>query len=59
MKATVLDSLFNKVAGLKACNFMKKRLRHRCFAVNIAKYLRTAFLKTSLVAISSLKWTNT
>ena len=39
----VLESLFNKSAGLQVCNFMKKRLQHRCFPVNIAKYLRTAF----------------
>ena len=25
------------------CNFMKNRLQHRCFPVNIAKFLRTAF----------------
>ena len=25
----VLESLFNKVAGLKACNFIEKRLQHR------------------------------
>ena len=34
---------FNKVAGLKAYNFIKKRLWHRCFPVNMAKLLRTAF----------------
>ena len=38
-------SLFNNVAGLKACNGMKKRLQHRCFSVNIAKFLWTAFLQ--------------
>ena len=27
----------------KACNFVKKRIQHRCFPVNIAKFLRTAF----------------
>ena len=42
-KTPVLESLFNKVAGLKAYNLIKKRLRHRCFPVNIAKLLRTAF----------------
>ena len=41
----VLESLFNKVAVPKACNFIKKRLQHRCFPVNIAKYLRTPILK--------------
>ena len=28
-------SLFNKVAGLQACNFIEKRLQHRCFPVHI------------------------
>ena len=31
--------------GLKAYNFIKKRLRHRCFPVNIAKFLSTPILK--------------
>ena len=34
----MLESLFNKVTGLKACNFIKKRLQHMCFPVNIAKF---------------------
>ena len=37
----VLEYHFNKVAGL---NFFKKRLQHRCFPVNNAKFLRVAFL---------------
>ena len=41
----VLDSLFNKVAGLKVCNFIKRRLRHRYFPINIAKFLRTSFME--------------
>ena len=49
-----MESLFNKVAGLlqafKACNFIKKRLQHSCFPVNIAKFLRTAFF------IEHLRW---
>ena len=40
-------SFFNKVVGLKACNFIKKRLQHRCFPVIIANFLRTAFLKNN------------
>ena len=44
-KTAILDSLFNKVAGLKVCNFIKKRLRHWYFPVNIAKFLRTPILK--------------
>ena len=35
----VLGSLFKNVAGLKACNFIKKRPQNRCFPVNIAKFL--------------------
>ena len=34
----------NKVACLKTSNFIKKRLQHRSFSVNIAKCLRTYFL---------------
>ena len=30
---------------LQACNFIKKRLQHRDFPVNIAKFLRTPFLQ--------------
>ena len=44
-KMPLLESLFNKVAGLLACNFIKKRLQHRCFPVNVAKFLRTDILK--------------
>ena len=42
-KTPVLESPFNKVAGLKVCNFMIKRLQRRRFPVNIAKFLRTDF----------------
>ena len=37
--------LFQKLTGLKACNFMKKRPQHRRFHVNIAKSLRLRILK--------------
>ena len=36
---------FNKVAGPRPATLIKKRLWHRCFPVNFAKYLRTRFLK--------------
>ena len=42
-KTLVLHSLFNKVADLQVCNSIKKRLRHRCFPVNVADILRTTF----------------
>ena len=44
-KTAVLESLFNKAAGLQACNFVKKRLQHRCFHVNGVKFLRTPISK--------------
>ena len=33
---------------LQARNFIKKRLQHRCFLVNVVKLLRTAFLLDQL-----------
>ena len=33
---------FNKVDPLTVSNVIKKKLQHRCFAVNIANFLRTA-----------------
>ena len=47
-KAPVSESLFDKVAGLKAYNFNKKRLQHRCFPVKLAKVLRTPFFTEHL-----------
>ena len=38
-KTPVFESLFNKVAGLNPCNFIKKRLQHRCFSVNFANFV--------------------
>ena len=34
---------FNKVSGLRPVTLLKKRLWHRCFPVNFAKFLRTPF----------------
>ena len=44
-KTPVLESLFNKVAGL--CNFIKKRLQYRCFPVKIVKFSRTPISKNT------------
>ena len=38
---------FNKVACLKPTTLLKRRLWHRCFPVNFAKFLRTPFLKNT------------
>ena len=54
-KTPVLESLFNKIAGLEDCNFIKKTLQHRCFPVKLAKFLRTPFFyRTPQVATSVL-----
>ena len=39
----MLESLFKKVAGLEARKSIKRRLQHRRFLVNIAKFLTTVF----------------
>ena len=39
--------LFNKVAGLRPATLLKKRLWHRCFSVNFAKFLTTPFLQNT------------
>ena len=39
----VLKSLFDKVVGLKACNFIKRRLQHKFFPMKFAKFLRKPF----------------
>ena len=48
----MLESLFNTVAGLKVCNFIIKRLEHRCFPLKFAKFLRTPFYRAPPVAAS-------
>ena len=39
----MLEFLFNKAAGLKACNSFIKRLQLRCFPVKFAKFLKIPF----------------
>ena len=39
---------FNKDAGLRAAALLKKRLWHKCFTVNFAKFLKALFLKEHL-----------
>ena len=46
-KTPVLESLFNKVAGIQVCNFIKKRFEHGRSPVNIAKFLTASFLKNT------------
>ena len=47
-KKTVLESVFDKVAGLRVWDFITKKLQQRCFPVKFAKSLRTPFLTQHL-----------
>ena len=49
-KTYVLESFLHKSAGLTACSFTWKRLQHRCFLVNVAKFLGRAFF------VEHLRW---
>ena len=46
-KTPVFESLFDKIASLHACDPIKNILQHRRFPVDIAKFLRTSFLKNN------------
>ena len=46
----MLKSLLYKVAGRKAYNFIKKRLQHRCFPINVGKFLKNLFSRISAYA---------
>ena len=43
----MLEFLFDKVADLQTCNYIKERLQHRCFPARFAKFLRTFILKNN------------
>ena len=45
MKKAVLKNIDILKRKLQACNFIKKRLQHRYFPLNIANFLRTPILK--------------
>ena len=47
-KTPVLEPLFNKIACLQDCNFIKNTFQHRCFCVT--KFFKTAF------SIEHLRW---
>ena len=53
-KQSLADVLQNRC---QPCNFIKKRLQHRCFPMKFTKFLRTPFLQntSTLVAASGCK----
>ena len=44
---TCASFFLNKVVGLRPATLFKKRLWHRCFPANSAKFLRTLFLQNT------------
>ena len=52
------DNIFVKASfliSLTPANLFKKRLRHRCFLVNLAKLLREPFLQRQIPLVASVK----
>ena len=44
----VTKKISSILTSLKACNFIIKRLQHRCFPVKFEKFLRTPFVTKHL-----------
>ena len=42
-KSLCWSLFFNKVTGLRACSFIKKRLQHRCAPAKLAKFYEHLF----------------
>ena len=52
----MLESLFNKVAGLKVCNFIKRKLQQISFSVNMYyEMINTFFYRTPPVTAAVLQ----
>ena len=47
---------FNKVESFRRATLLKKRLWHRCFPVNFAKFLRTPFSTEHLQTTASASY---
>ena len=55
----MLESHFNKVTGFNAWNFIKKRLQHRFFPGDIAKFLTLLRIRgKALYQFSPVTFTN-
>ena len=48
LETPVLESFFTQNARLQLQGVIKKKFRHRCFSVNIAKLLKTPILRKSV-----------
>ena len=54
----MLDSPFNRVAVLQACNFIEMRNLMQIFPVNIAKFCKNIYFEEHLQATASEKTKN-
>ena len=52
-KTPALESFSNRVAGLKACSFIKRA--YGCFPVNIVKFLGTLLVAASVCLVRNTK----
>ena len=50
----MLESLINKVAALKACNFIKKRLQHSFFFYKYCKIFKNTYFDEHLQTAASV-----
>ena len=48
--------IFDKVAGLKTCEYIEKRLQYRSFPIKFWKFLRTSFLKNICERLLPTRW---
>ena len=51
--APVLQSLFNKAAGLKVCGFAERRLQYVCFSCVTCEIFESTFFDEPLATIAS------
>ena len=52
----ILVTLFNKITCPRACDFIKKRLQHRCFPANFAKFKEHLVCRISPVGCFWMLW---
>ena len=52
-KTPVLESPFNKVTGMTACNFIKKRLQHKVFSCEICEIFKNNYFEEHLLTVAS------
>ena len=53
MEDTVLESLFDKIVGLKVCNLTKIRVQRMCFPVKLAKCLKNMYFEEQLHSLGT------